>query len=121
MVVTLATALAVVVSVAASGVGASEDVLAVGANRRRQACPAQHVEPYSLYKEKEMNSELNNGRNAVAGPVSILALAVAGMLSAGSALAARLNGQVLGGGAPVANSTITLWAASAGAPKRLAQ
>jgi hypothetical protein len=50
-----------------------------------------------LYKEKEMNSELNNGRNAVAGPVSILALAVAGMLSAGSALAATLNGQVLGG------------------------
>jgi hypothetical protein len=68
-----------------------------------------------------VNSDLNEGRNAVAGPVSILALAVAGMLPAGSALAATLNGQVLGGGAPVAYSTVTLWAASAGAPKQLAQ
>jgi hypothetical protein len=68
-----------------------------------------------------VNSDLNKGRNAVAGPVSILALAVAGMLPAGSALAATLKGQVLGGGAPVANSTVTLWAASAGAPKQLAQ
>jgi DNA-binding beta-propeller fold protein YncE len=32
-----------------------------------------------------------------------------------------LKGQVLGGGAPVANSTVTLWAASAGAPTELAQ
>ena len=29
--------------------------------------------------------------------------------------------QVLGGGAPIANSTVTLWQASAGAPKQLAQ
>jgi len=35
--------------------------------------------------------------------------------------AASLNGQVLGAGAPIANSTVTLWAASAGAPKQLAQ
>jgi len=33
----------------------------------------------------------------------------------------QIRGQVLGGGAPVANSTVTLWAASAGAPKQLAQ
>jgi hypothetical protein len=32
-----------------------------------------------------------------------------------------INGQVLGGGAPIANSTVTLWAASASAPKQLAQ
>ncbi|HME71716.1 MAG TPA: hypothetical protein VKM54_17870 [Myxococcota bacterium] len=32
-----------------------------------------------------------------------------------------LKGQVLGGGAPIANSTVTLWAASTGAPKQLAQ
>ena len=32
-----------------------------------------------------------------------------------------IKGQVLGGGAPVANSTVTLWEASAGAPKQLAQ
>ena len=32
-----------------------------------------------------------------------------------------INGQVLGGGAPIANSTVTLWQASAAAPKQLAQ
>ncbi len=33
----------------------------------------------------------------------------------------QLRGQVLGGGAPIANSTVTLWAASASAPKQLGQ
>src|SRR5258708_1115811 len=33
----------------------------------------------------------------------------------------ELRGQVLGGGAPIANSTVTLWAASAGAPRQLGQ
>ena len=32
-----------------------------------------------------------------------------------------IKGQVLGGGAPIAQSTVTLWAASSGAPKQLAQ
>ena len=32
-----------------------------------------------------------------------------------------ITGQVLGAGAPIANSTVTLWAASAAAPKQLAQ
>ena len=32
-----------------------------------------------------------------------------------------INGQVLGGGAPIANSTVTLWQARAAAPKQLAQ
>lgn len=36
-------------------------------------------------------------------------------------MAASLNGQVLGAGAPIANSTVTLWAASSGAPKQPAQ
>jgi hypothetical protein len=35
--------------------------------------------------------------------------------------AASLGGQVQGGGAPIAGSTVTLWAASPGAPKQLAQ
>ncbi len=40
----------------------------------------------------------------------------------GAALAAdSIKGQVLGGGAPIAKSTVTLWAASAAAPKQLAQ
>jgi hypothetical protein len=49
-------------------------------------------------------------------------LAVSGLLCAGPTFAAdSLNGQVLGGGAPIANATVTLWAASAGAPAQLAQ
>jgi len=32
-----------------------------------------------------------------------------------------LDGQVLGGGAPIANSTVTLWAAGDRAPKQLGQ
>jgi hypothetical protein len=38
-----------------------------------------------------------------------------------AAAAETLKGQVLGAGAPIANSTVTLWEASAGAPKQLAQ
>src|SRR5271165_5659057 len=52
----------------------------------------------------------------------ILAGLVAASLSfAGRALAADIKGQVLGGGVPIARSTITLMQASAGAPKQLAQ
>ena len=43
------------------------------------------------------------------------------MLPVGASSAAGLQGQVLGTGAPIASSTVTLWAASAGAPKQLAQ
>ena len=49
------------------------------------------------------------------------AIALAGLAATGPTFAASLNGQVLGGGAPIANSIVTLWAASAGAPKELAQ
>jgi hypothetical protein len=40
---------------------------------------------------------------------------------AGAATADTLNGKVLGGGQPIANSTVTLWAASADAPQQLGQ
>ena len=44
------------------------------------------------------------------------------ILSTGAALAAdSIKGQVLGGAAPIAKSTVTLWEASAGAPKQLDQ
>jgi hypothetical protein len=44
------------------------------------------------------------------------------VLIAGSASAAdSLKGQVLGGGAPIAKSTVTLWEASADAPKQLGE
>ena len=56
------------------------------------------------------------------GRAWIGALATIGVLSFASvAAAATLNGQVLGAGAPIANSTVTLFAASAGAPQQLAQ
>src|SRR5215470_8872576 len=37
------------------------------------------------------------------------------------AAAVRIEGQVQAGGGPLANSTVTLWAASAGEPRQLAQ
>src|SRR5215467_2963886 len=50
----------------------------------------------------------------------LIAFAIGSLMSAMSALAAvGLNGQVLSGGGPVANSTVTLWAATAGAPAQL--
>src|SRR5215472_14722360 len=52
----------------------------------------------------------------------LIALAICSLLSAMSATAAvSLNGQVLGAGGPIANSTVTLWAATAGAPAQLGQ
>jgi hypothetical protein len=55
---------------------------------------------------------------------SITALVFTGMgaVSAVPAMAAgSINGQVLGAGAPIAGSTVTLWAASSGAPRQLAE
>ena len=45
------------------------------------------------------------------------------MLSCGAGVAAAqtLNGKVLGGGQPITNSTVTLWAAGEGAPQQLGQ
>jgi hypothetical protein len=43
------------------------------------------------------------------------------LLVAEPSAAISLNGQVLDGGAPIANSTVTLWAATAGAPTQLGQ
>src|SRR5207248_10950121 len=40
---------------------------------------------------------------------------------AGSATANALEGKVLGGGQPITNSTVTLWAASEGAPQQVGQ
>ena len=48
-------------------------------------------------------------------------LAVSSLLLAAPASADTLRGQVLGAGAPIAKSTVTLWGASAGEPKQLAQ
>jgi len=54
--------------------------------------------------------------------LTLAALAISGMFLATRAFAAdSIKGQVLGGGAPIAKSTVTLWEASADAPKQLAQ
>ncbi|HMD09437.1 MAG TPA: hypothetical protein VKH63_18045, partial [Candidatus Acidoferrum sp.] len=52
----------------------------------------------------------------------VVVLSVAAMFFVDLAQAAdHISGQVLGGGAPIANSTVTLWEASANAPKKLAE
>ena len=53
----------------------------------------------------------------------IVAVVVFGLTWNTSALAAdtNINGRVTGAGAPIAGSTVTLWSASAGAPKQLGQ
>ena len=43
--------------------------------------------------------------------------ALTSALMAGQAAADSISGRVMGGGAPIANSTVTLWAATAGAPQ----
>jgi hypothetical protein len=54
--------------------------------------------------------------------IGLLVLGAAVTAAAAPASAqSTLNGQVLGAGAPIANATVTLWVASAGAPAQLAQ
>jgi hypothetical protein len=52
---------------------------------------------------------------------SAVVLGVIGGLAGTADAAVRIDGQVQAGGGPVANSTVTLWAGSAGQPKQLAQ
>ena len=52
---------------------------------------------------------------------TVAAFAVSALLWAATASADSIEGQVLGAGAPIAKSTVTLWSASADAPKQLAQ
>src|SRR5271166_1730233 len=59
---------------------------------------------------------------ALAARLSLATLVVFATSIAAPAFAAdSIEGQVLGGGAPIAKSTVTLWSASAEAPKQLAQ
>jgi len=52
----------------------------------------------------------------------LIAFAIGSLMSVMSTMAAvSLNGQVLGGGGPIGNSTVTLWAATAAAPAQLGQ
>ena len=53
--------------------------------------------------------------------VSLLTLGVLVSASGPTAAAVRIEGLVQGGGSPLANSTVTLWAAGAGQSRQLAQ
>src|SRR5215467_13848763 len=52
---------------------------------------------------------------------AILAVTSAPALSERAVTEANIKGQVLGGGAPISQSTVTLYAATAGEPTRLAE
>jgi len=52
---------------------------------------------------------------------SAMVVALLGCLGGAADAAVRIEGQVQAGGGPVANSTVTLWAASEGEPKQLVQ
>src|SRR5208337_1568216 len=70
----------------------------------------------------EMDLKANVRNLGVAGRLCIAAFAVFAISLAGTACAAdSIEGQVLGAGAPIAKSTVTLWSASADAPKQLAE
>jgi hypothetical protein len=52
---------------------------------------------------------------------TLLIVGMLGFASAPTKAAIRIEGQVQAGGGPVANSTVTLWAASTGEPRQIAQ
>ncbi len=59
--------------------------------------------------------------NNVERAIAAVLLAVATSMTATATAAATLQGKVNGGGAPLSGSTVTLWAASSGTPRSLAQ
>jgi len=75
----------------------------------------------SLRGNRTINPMARLLRIASVGRHAALVFAVSALLAAASAEAASVTGQVLGGGAPVALSTVTLWTATAAAPVQLGQ
>ena len=67
-----------------------------------------------------MDLKANIHSIAEAARLYIVALVVSAISLAGVASADTIQGQVLGGGAPIAKSTVPLWEASAEAPQQLA-
>jgi len=68
-----------------------------------------------------MSYEAHTASFARAARLIAATIAASSLLTVAPAFAANLDGAVLGAGKPVAKSTVTLWAASAAAPKQLAQ
>jgi hypothetical protein len=61
------------------------------------------------------------GLNKIQYVISLLTLVILVCANGPTAAAVMIEGLVQGGGGPLANSTVTLWAASAGQPRQLAQ
>jgi len=67
-----------------------------------------------------LDAPAHRGSCSAFGRPWIVAFALSALSSA-HAFADRINGQVLGAGAPIVGSRVTLWAAGTGAPQQLAQ
>src|ERR1700733_7321789 len=73
-------------------------------------------------RTRKMHLKANARSLGVAGWLYIVAVVVFAIsVARASSAADSIEGQVLGAGAPIAKSTVTLWAASTDAPKQLAQ
>src|SRR5262245_20978259 len=70
-------------------------------------------------KDGERNYMLRIDRAPMA--TMLLAVGMLGYACVAATAAVRIEGQVQAGGGPLANSTVTLWGASAGEPRQLAQ
>src|SRR5262249_10249321 len=81
----------------------------------------QSEHPYANTLEEGMRPRHHTTSSRALSRPLIAACATLGMLSGTPSLAANIQGQVTAAGAPVADSTVTLWAAGTGAPRQLAQ
>ena len=95
----------------------------------RRAFSAKHTTyrywPKVLYadRRKHGNVALTTLKNPMKRKLIVTCTTTlfAAFIAAAAAGAGEIRGQVTGAGAPIANSTVTLWAATAGAPKQLGQ
>jgi hypothetical protein len=85
------------------------------ARRAQKPCP----KPMNLRRTPRRKSMLKIDKARI-GTV-LLTVGILGCTCGPTAAAVRIEGQVQAGGSPLANSTVTLWAASAGEPRQLAQ
>src|SRR4030095_9482262 len=89
------------------------------------ACPVLSCDIWSIVTLRgvwAMNPIQFLRSTSTAASLAVMAFAALDLVSAAPVSAAvSLNGQVLGGGSPIASSTVTLWAATAGAPAQLGQ
>src|SRR5215469_3206889 len=102
---------------------------------RRAAWDAEHLGECETRQEKVMSAESSNAKRTLSRRNVLLASSMLTTVSAWGGVGttvqmaqaqvtpatASIEGQVVIGGAPVAGSAVTLWAADANAPRQLAQ